>query len=295
MSRFLVVSHFEVKAIEAAREAGCLEMTASFDLGKSLLSVNLSQEGVAVDRDLVIPWAELTRVSAQEKGCFVWRGSAFEELFSLSETTGWTARLVPTGEAPALHLAGFTMHRMDGISPRKGALEMVNALGAPKGDVLDCATGLGYAAIALARKARTVVSIERDPLVRELSALNPWSEDLFRLPNIQLLSGDSAELIPGMDSDSFAAVLHDPPSLSLAGDLYGGEFYRQLYRILKSGGRLFHYIGDPKSSFGSSVTRGVIRRLGEAGFVKIEPKARAFGLTALKEGRFQRGRRGRLP
>ena len=96
-----------------------------------------------------------------------------------------------------------------------------------------------------------------------------------------------------MAGDTFGAVLHDPPSMSLAGDLYSGVFYRELYRVLKFGGRLFHYIGDPRSAFGSGVTRGVIRRLGEAGFVKIELKPRAYGLTARKEDRFRAGKRGR--
>ena len=211
----------------------------------------------------------------------------------MSETTGWTWRLVPTKEAPALHLAGFTMHRMEGITPRQGALEMVNALGHPRGDILDTATGLGYAAIALAEQGRKVVSVERDPAVRDLCRQNPWSSELFSRSNIELLLGDSGELIPAMADDSFGAVLHDPPSMSLAGDLYSGAFYRELYRLLKFGGRLFHYIGDPRSAFGSGVTKGVIRRLGEAGFEKIELKPRAFGLTARKENRFKSGRRNR--
>jgi len=168
---------------------------------------------------------------------------------------------------------------------------MVHALGHPKGDVLDTATGLGYAAIGLAGQARKVVSIERDLAVRELCKQNPWSEELFSLPNIELFLGDSAELVPTFADDSFGSVLHDPPSMSLAGELYGGAFYKELYRVLKFGGRLFHYIGDPKSAFGSSVTKGVIKRLGEAGFVKTELKPRAFGLVAYKEGRFKRGRR----
>jgi predicted methyltransferase len=167
----------------------------------------------------------------------------------------------------------------------------VHALGSPKGDVLDTATGLGYAAIGLAEQARRVVTIERDPAVRELCRWNPWSEELFSSDHIELLLGDSAELIPDMADEAFGAILHDPPSMSLAGDLYGGPFYRQLYRILKPDGRLFHYIGDPKSAFGNSVTKGVIRRLGEAGFVKIEPKTRAFGIVAHKAGRVLRGRR----
>jgi hypothetical protein len=69
---------------------------------------------------------------------------------------------------------------------------------------------------------------------------------------------------------------------SLAGELYSGEFYRHLYRVLARKGRLFHYVGDPDSRSGRNVTRGVVRRLQEAGFGRVVRKPRAFGLVAYK-------------
>ncbi len=69
---------------------------------------------------------------------------------------------------------------------------------------------------------------------------------------------------------------------SLAGDLYSGEFYRDLYRLLKRRGRLFHYIGDLESRSGRNVVKGVVRRLGEAGFARIVRKPGAFGVVAYK-------------
>jgi uncharacterized protein len=76
--------------------------------------------------------------------------------------------------------------------------------------------------------------------------------------------------------------LHDPPAFNLAGDLYAGDFYRELHRVLTRKGYLFHYIGDPESKSGATVTRGVIKRLQEAGFARIERKPRAFGVVAYK-------------
>jgi predicted methyltransferase len=64
--------------------------------------------------------------------------------------------------------------------------------------------------------------------------------------------------------------------------LYSAEFYRQLGRILKAKGKLFHYIGDPNSKSGRSVARGVIRRLQDAGFRYIKPRPQAFGVVAYK-------------
>jgi predicted methyltransferase len=68
--------------------------------------------------------------------------------------------------------------------------------------------------------------------------------------------------------------------MSLAGNLYSGAFYRELLRILKPNGRLFHYIGDPESASGRNITRGVIRRLQESGFTRITRRPEAFGVVA---------------
>jgi uncharacterized protein len=69
---------------------------------------------------------------------------------------------------------------------------------------------------------------------------------------------------------------------NLAGHLYGGDFYRELYRVLHRRGRLFHYIANPDSKSGATMTRGVMRRLEEAGFQRIERRAQAFGVIAQK-------------
>ena len=82
------------------------------------------------------------------------------------------------------------------------------------------------------------------------------------------------------EDESFTCIIHDPPTFSLAGDLYSGEFYRQLHRRLRRKGRLFHYIGDLESRSGRNVARGVVRRLQEAGFARVVRRPRAFGVVA---------------
>jgi predicted methyltransferase len=88
--------------------------------------------------------------------------------------------------------------------------------------------------------------------------------------------------VPSFDANYFDAILHDPPTMSLAGDLYSQEFYRELFRVLRRGGKLFHYIGDPESKFGANTTRGVMQRLKNAGFRTVKPARQAFGVLALK-------------
>jgi predicted methyltransferase len=92
--------------------------------------------------------------------------------------------------------------------------------------------------------------------------------------------GDSYEAVQQFNDDAFSRIIHDPPTLSLAGDLYSGQFYRQLRRVLRSKGRLFHYVGDPDSRSGRNVTRGVVSRLQEAGFRRVLPRPQAFGVIA---------------
>jgi hypothetical protein len=72
---------------------------------------------------------------------------------------------------------------------------------------------------------------------------------------------------------------------SLAGDLYSGEFYRELYRVMRRKGRLFHYVGDLDSRSGRNVVKGVARRLEEAGFSRIVRKPGAFGVVAYRGSR----------
>jgi hypothetical protein len=85
-----------------------------------------------------------------------------------------------------------------------------------------------------------------------------------------------------LQDGSFSRIIHDPPWFSLAGELYSGEFYRHLNRVLGRKGRLFHYIGDLSSRSGRNVVKGVTRRLQESGFSRVVRKPGAFGVVAFK-------------
>ena len=159
---------------------------------------------------------------------------------------------------------------------------MVRAAAPVRGRVLDTATGLGYTAMAAASSAAAVVTIEIDPGSLEMARANPWSQGLFHHPAIRCVLGDSGEEIANFPDGHFSVIIHDPPSMSLAGDLYGGAFYRQAWRVLANSGRMFHYLGDPGSAMGGRVTKGVINRLRAAGFRRIVPKPSAYGVLAIR-------------
>jgi uncharacterized protein len=174
------------------------------------------------------------------------------------------------------------MHRIKGIDPHEDTLRKMRSVAPVAGRVLDTATGLGYTAIAAARTADEVVTIELDPAVLEVARRNPWSQALFDNPKIRQIIGDSFDEVAKLPDESLARIFHDPPTFRLAGDLYSAVFYRQLFRVLKRGGRLFHYIGDLDSTSGRVVAKGAVRRLQEAGFTRVERRPEAFGLAARK-------------
>ena len=127
-----------------------------------------------------------------------------------------------------------------------------------------------------------MVTIELDPAVLEVARLNPWSQALFGNAKITQLMGDSAELAEALPGGTFSRIIHDPPTFSLAGQLYSGAFYHQLFRLLTQNGRMFHYLGDPGRALGQRVTKGVLLRLREAGFARVRPSPQAFGVVAYK-------------
>lgn len=57
------------------------------------------------------------------------------------------------------------------------------------------------------------------------------------------------QLVKDFGDAEFAAIIHDPPARALCKttDMYGAAFYKDLARVLKPGGTLFHYIGNPES------------------------------------------------
>ena len=179
-------------------------------------------------------------------------------------------------------VAGLPMHRIKDTDPYADTLKKVKTIAPIVGRVLDTATGLGYTAIEAAKTAEEVVSLELDGAGLEIARLNPWSQALFERPNIRIEVGDAVELVPTFADGAFSRILHDPPMITLAGDLYSAAFYRELHRVLRRGGRMFHYIGDPDSPSGKRTTAGVIRRLQDAGFARVVRRPEAFGVVAYR-------------
>jgi len=282
MSSRIIISHFQAEALVRARRLGETQVRTSVDLNLTMTLGQLTGEGLVLPDERIVPWAAVEAAAVNKTGCFLVESDAFEKIQTFSEDTGRAITLYPTPGAPTILISGTPMHRIKGSNPYQDTLTKIRAITPLSGRVLDTATGLGYTACQASRLARRVITIELDLAVIEISRLNPWSKELFESEKIERLLGDTYDLVNGFRDECFDAIIHDPPMFSLAGDLYSGEFYGRLHRVLSRGGKLFHYVGDPASKSSGSVTRSVVKRLKEVGFRDVTLRPEAFGVVAVR-------------
>ena len=191
------------------------------------------------------------------------------------------------GEAPVLRINGVPMHRFVKMSPVEDARLKVKSLN-PHGKVLEICTGVGYSAIEMAHlpQVSQVVTIENDFEVLHMAKQNPFSAELFQNKKIKLIEGDALELIDDFKNDEFDSVFHDPPTFIMAPDLYTVSFYKKIFRILKKGGKLWHYAPMPGKAkgpeVGNLVINRILKRLKEIGFEAIRHDAESMGIIAQK-------------
>ena len=276
----IVLSTYQIKPLLKLR-GGQTSAKVSPDLGLTTAEVALDGEGVIFPEKERLTWEDAEEIAESETSCFALEEGEIRKIQAFSETTNRHCSLMPTAGAPTLLIAGFPMHRIKNIDPHHDTLNKIKAA-RPSGRVLDTSMGLGYTAIEAARTSEHLITIELDPAVVEIAGQNPWSRALFSSPKIERRVGDSFDEVEAFSDESFSCVIHDPPTIQLAGDLYSRDYYGELYRILKGRGRLFHYIGDLDSPSGSRVSRGVIERLHAAGFQTVKKQPDAFGVVALK-------------
>jgi len=279
----LVLSARQVMPFLEARKQHAESAVTSLDLGMTEQEVMLGQRGAMLPSGSTLSWEDMTQIAANPEACWLVAENTVQRIHAFSQEFQRPYSLLATESAPTLINAGFTMHRIKRSTPSLDTASKMRAATPVRGRVLDTTTGLGYTAIEAAKTAGEVTTIEIDQTVLDIARLNPWSHGLFTHPRITQLVGDSYREIQAMDTASFDLVMHDPPTFSLAGELYSGEFYRQVFRVLRANGRLFHYIGNPESRYGQSVTRGVIRRLKEVGFTRLISKPEAFAVVASKQ------------
>jgi predicted methyltransferase len=253
-----------VEAWQAARARGEDTWRGSLDLGRSDDDVRL-HDGTWQWRGMTFPYPDRLK----DRTIYAWDGDTFEPV---SRFSGSLIKLVPTPwGVPTFEIDGIKMLPTAKASPLDDARRKV-ALVQPRGKVvLDTCGGQGYfAACCLDEGASRVESFEKNDDVLWLRTINPWSPDPAapgHAGRLHLTHADVAVAIAGLPDASVDALLHDPPRFGIAGELYSQAFYGQLARVLRRGGRLFHYTGSPnRLTSGRDVPREVAARLGKAGF-----------------------------
>jgi predicted methyltransferase len=244
--------------------------------------MGLSKEKIYVDEDYVVirdskVHIEEFRKALDEEAVYAILNCSLVKIAKACEGHYYKLKPVAPNTAPTIEIDGIHMHRILDVTPWKDSEIKVKLMSVRKGfRVLDLCTGLGYTAIwALKYGASEVLTVEKDINVLEIACFNPWSRWLED-ERITIVIEDALKVVKHLADNSFDRIMHDPPRLSLAGELYGLEFYRELYRILKSKGILVHYTGQPGYKSGKDIMAGVKNRLEMVGFtVKKVPEALA--------------------
>ena len=252
------------EALLAARDAGADAWTGSLDLERSRGIASLETDAWQW-RGERYPYPDRLK----DRTIYHWDGDAFAPV---SRFSGSLIKLVPSAwGAPTFEIDGIKMLPTAKESPFEDARRKV-ALIEPRGKtVLDTCGGLGYfAACCIEADVARIHSFEKNADVLWLRMLNPWSPDPDAPAvggRLQLAHADVSQAIERIADASVDALLHDPPRFGIAGELYSQMFYDQLARVLRRGGRLFHYTGSPnKLTSGRDVPREVEKRLEKAGF-----------------------------
>jgi len=251
-------------ALLAAHDAGAGTWSGSLDLGRSTGEAVLeAQDWRWRDRRYPYPGP------LKDRTIYYWDGGEFAPV---SRYAGSLIKLVPTEwDVPTFEIDGIKMLPTSKESPIDDARRKV-ALVEPRGKVvLDTCGGLGYfAACCLEAGVARIRSFEKNASVLWLRTLNPWSPDPDAPSSggrLELTHADVSQAIAQVADASVDALLHDPPRFGIAGELYSQAFYDQLSRVLRRGGRLFHYTGSPnRLTSGRDVPREVAKRLEKAGF-----------------------------
>jgi predicted methyltransferase len=283
-NNMIVLSHFQIREILDALKKNKNSVRVSLDLGLSESELLIENDKVFFPNRNYLSLEQLNELKDEDRFCFLLEENSLRRIAFFSEETNLFYKLLPTEEAPTFEISGIRMHCLKGTKPFDNAKKLIGFL-KPKGIVLDTCTGLGYTAINIARKREVnkVITVEKDKNVIRLMRFNPWSKELFFNKKIKIIFNAVESFVEETPNEKFDAIMHDPPSLKIAPELYSRGLYKNFYRILKNKGKLCHYIGRPGVKRGIDFEKKTIRRLREAGFSRIIKNEKAQSLLAFKD------------
>src|SRR3989338_4470316 len=271
----MILTYNEAHILLEANKKELKEAAVSLDLNKTLSEIKIENGCFIFPDNQKLGESQLKKPVKDDTSCFLVRDSSLVKIQLFSNETNKFYKLVPTKDAPTIEISGIRMHVTKEMSPIWDTNKKIESISPINGFVLDTCMGLGYTAIAASKQAEFVMTCEKDENVIEIAKHNPWSQELFDNKKISIIKIDILKEINSFKSSMFDAVIHDPPRLNLASELYSFDFYKQIYRVLKNNGKLYHYTGSPGSrNRNVNLAGNVSKRLKKAGFRNIQ-KARS--------------------
>ncbi len=268
------------------RERDRRPLALSLDLGRTISVVRVEKEILLVgEKEEPLPFPEIPTEQADVRTIWIYRQNGWEkwQRFDSELQKYYKMVFVAPGKPPTIEISGVKMHVTREGDPALDTRRKLNSLGLLRGRVLDTCLGLGYTAIACAAlgTVKQVITCEADRNVINFCRENPWSQELFTNPKIQVVVEPVEQFLQNIPEGYFSAVLHDPPRFALAPQLYSREFYHQIYRILRPHGRFYHYTGNPNKAVRKHPLAQQTRaRLKKVGFSRV--KEAYQGVQAVK-------------
>jgi len=253
----LIITRKEWRFILENREKKNFFVDINF--GKRRIKVEIKNNKIILEERFHLD----SSLKLKEGFCYLVRKKGIYPCAFFSSDTNRFYKLLPTSDWPTVLVSSTPMHRVS--SPYKDSLRKIQLL-KPYGTVLDTCMGLGYTAILAAEKAEKVVTFEVDKNIILLAKINPLSEALFTHPKVKIYFKDVYKYVERFSSDSFDAIIHDPPTFKLAPSLYEERFYRNLFSVLRKKGRLYHYLPLWGIKRGKDFPRKIKEKLEKTGF-----------------------------
>jgi predicted methyltransferase len=233
------------------------------DFGSKSAKVKVKQNKAIIDEELILDLDE----KIKDNFCYLLDNQGLKKIIFFGADTNKSYKLIPTADWPTISISSVPMHKLS--SPKKDSQNKIDLI-RPYGLVLDTCMGLGYTAILASKGGAKIITFEKDNNVFAIAQINPLSAGLFEAANIEIRREDVAVGVKEFRDSYFDCIIHDPPTFKLAGELFSQDFYEDIMRILKEGGKLFHYTPLYKIKQGFDFPSSVKKRLKKAGFSQIQ-------------------------
>ncbi len=246
----------------------------SLNLGITTSEVQVTSEHIRVGEHwMPLPASKLLE-QGDERTILIYRHSSWEKWQYFNENTNrlYKPIFIKPGAPPTIEISGIKMHVTENGDPAVDTRRKLRFLKGSKGIVWDTCCGMGYSAQWFARlpDVQLVLTTEVDETMLTLCRENPWAQELFESPSIQVIRANAASFVSMLGDHTLAAILHDPPRFNLAPELYEIAFYRELWRVLRTGGKVYHYTGNPRKHQSKGLPIRTAERMTKAGFTRVK-------------------------